>query len=340
MLRLIALKEMTEKGYNFFEKVIGICEANIKLVSNKKEFLAFKKGVIADIETDFYKVKEVRVPSRGVDAYFYIIDEYSQPRVHISSDTIIAQGNLLELEKRAKDIRFSLLGNEGLFYRFTLKVLEDVHDIFSFHACSLFDEKKERLYIICGGAGSGKTVFLLKGIEVGLKIFSTEMTHFKFQSTGKLRFYKGSLLDNIRIGNLKYDYPKAREMLNIDLPQVKDEWGTKIVTDLSKFQVSSDHLNSPQIFLVFPHIEHEKRESIVNEIKDKRVLSKCLYDNISSKIGETILLYEKIPVVGLDTPLSAKRRLQAVNKFTQYGKLQKAVNVIAGAKNCLKGVKE
>lgn len=323
-----------------FKKIIQICEANLKLVSNKKELLTFKKGVIADIETDFYKAKELRGPSTSVDAYFYIIDEDSQPRVHISSDTIIAQGNLLELERKAKDIRFSLLGNEGLFYRFALKVLEDVHDIFSFHACSMFDEEKEQLYIICGGAGSGKTAFLLKGIEVGLKIFSTEMTHFKFQSTGKLRFYKGSLLDNIRVGNLKYDYPKAREMLNIDLPQVKDEWDAKIVTDLSQFQVPSDHLNNPQIFLVFPHIEQEKRESIVNEIKDKKVISKRLYDNISSKIGETILLYEKIPVAGLDTPLSAKRRLQAVNKFTQYGKLQKAVNVIAGTKNCLKGVKE
>ena len=310
------------------------------MVSNKKELLTFKKRVIADIETDFYKVKEVRIPSTSVDAYFYMIDEDSQPRIQIGSDTIIAQGNLLELEKRAKDIRFSLLGNEGLFYRFALKVLEDKYDIFSFHACSLFDEEKEKLYIICGGAGSGKTAFLLKGIEVGLKIFSTEMTHFKLQPSGGLKFYKGSLLDNVRVGNLKYDYPKAREMLNIDLPQVKDEWGTKIVTDLSKFQVPSDHLNSPQIFLVFPHIEQEKRESIVNEIKDKRVLSKRLYENISSKIGETILLYEKIPVAGLDTPLSAKRRLQAVNKFTQYDKLQKAVNVIAGAKNCLKEVKE
>lgn len=98
-----------------FKKVIQICEANLKLVSNKKELLRFKKGVIADIETDFYKVRELRVSPRGVDAYFYMIDEDSQPRVHISSDTIIAQGNLLELEKRAKDLRFSLLGNEGLF---------------------------------------------------------------------------------------------------------------------------------------------------------------------------------------------------------------------------------
>jgi len=336
----MALKEVMKEGCKLFEKTVQICKASIKLASNKRELLVFKKGIIADIETDFYRVNEVEVPSANVDAYFYMIDEFGEPRIQIRSDGIIAQGSLLELERKARDIRFSLLGNEGLFYRFILKILEDKHNIFSFHACSLFDEEKGQLYIICGGAGSGKTVFLLKGIEVGLKIFSTEMTHFKLQPNGELKFYKGSLLDNIRIGNLKYDYPKAREMLSIDLPQVKDEWSTKIVTDLSQFQVSSECLNDPEIVLVFPHIEQEKKESIVNELKNKRIIRKYLYDNISSKIGETILLYEEVPVTGLDTPLSAKNRLRAVDEFIQSAKLRKAINVIAGTKNCLKGVKE
>ena len=330
----------TVRQDKLLEKIIKICEANIKLVSNKKELLSFKKGVIADIETDFYKAQEIRIPSTAVDAHFYMIDEDSEPRVHSAPNMIMAQGNLLELEKKAKDLRFSLLGNEGLFFRFALKVLEDNHDIFSFHACSLFDEEKDNLYIICGGAGSGKTAFLLKGLEVGLKIFSTEMTHFKFQSTGKLTFYKGSLIDNVRVGNLKYDYPKVCEMLKVELPQIKDEWGTKIPVELSQFQFSPNYLSDPEIVLVFPHIEQEKRESIVGQVKNKRTISKRIYDNVSSKIGETVLLYEKIPVAGLDTPSSARRRLGAVNKFTQYRKLQKALNVIAGTRNCLKGVIE
>ena len=335
------LEKEKKQKHELFERTIQICEANIKLVSNKRELLAFKKGVIADIETDFYKVKEVKVPSTSIDAYFYVINEDSEAQIYTtSSDIIIAKGNFLELEKKTRDIRFSLLGNEGLFYRFALRMLEDKHNIFSFHACSLFDDEKEILYIICGGTGSGKTAFLLKGIEEGLKIFSTEMTHFKFQPGGKIEFYKGSLLDNIRIGNLRHDYPKVYKMLNIKLPNIKDEWGTKIVVDLSQFQTSFDMLDDPQIILVFPHIEQEKGESIVNEIKDRRIIRKHLYDNISSKIGETILLYEQIPVIGLDTPSSAKRRLSAVDKFTQYKKLQKTLNVIAGIKNCLKGVRE
>ena len=320
--------------------MIQICNTNIKLISNKKELLEFEKGVIADIETDFYKAEEVKVPSADVDAYFYIIDEDSKPQVQIGSNIVLAQGNFSELEKRANDLRFSLLGNEGLFYRFVLRVLENKHNIFSFHACGLFDEEKERLYIICGGAGSGKTAFILKGIEEGLKIFSTETVHFKFYSSDELKFYKGSMLDNIRIGNLKYDYPNVCRMLNISLPQIKDEWGTKIVVDLSQYQTSSDYLSNPRIILVFPHIEQKKRESVVNEVKDKRVVDRILFNNLSNKIAETILLYEKVPVAGLDTLSSAEKRFQAVSKFTRYTKLQKVINVIAGTKNCLEGVKE
>jgi len=143
----------------------------------------------------------------------------------------VARGNFLELEKEAKDSRFSLLGNEGLFFRFVLKIMESKFNIFSLHACSLFDEKTERFFIICGGAGSGKTAFISKGIEAGLKIFSTEMTHFDLWSAGKLKFYKGSLLDNIRIANLKYDYPNIYERLELNLPEAEDEWGTKITLD-------------------------------------------------------------------------------------------------------------
>lgn len=39
----------------------------------------------------------------------------------------------------------------------------------------------------------------------------------------------------------------------------------------------------------------------MREVKDKDLLRKLLFDNLSEKIGETILLYEKVPVEGLDS---------------------------------------
>ena len=99
-------------------------------------------------------------------------------------------------------------------------------------------------------------------------------------------------------------------------------------------------LDDPEIVLVFPHIEEEKKDSIVRQVKDKSLLCKLLFDNLSEKIGETILLYEKVPVAGLDSFSSLRKRLGAVDEFIEYARLKRAIRVIAGTKNCLEGVKE
>lgn len=321
-----------------YRRAVKILKTKIGLISNKEELIKFKKGEIADLATDFHKLKKIDFTS-DLDGYFYIIDESIEPQIQFDIDRIVATGNFLKLEKEAKDSRFSLLGNEGLFYRFVLRILEDKHNIFSLHACSLFDEKTKRFFIICGGAGSGKTVFLLKGMEEGLKVFSTEMVHFSLQAGNRLKFYKGSLLDNVRVGNLKYNFPEAYKMLNIELPEGEDEWERKITIDLSGHQTSFNHLDNPEIIVVFPHIEEEKKASIVKEIRDKNSLYKLLFDNLSEKIGETVLLYERVPVMGLDTLSSSRKRLGAIEEFIEYARLERTISVIAGTKNCLKGVK-
>ncbi len=321
-----------------YRKAVQILKAKMGIISNREELTWFKKGELADLATDFHRLEEIEFSS-GLDGYFHIINEDAEPRIQLDLDRVVARGHFLELEKEAKDPRFSLLGNEGLFYRFVLRVLEDKHDIFSFHACSLFNEETEQFLIICGGAGSGKTVFILKGIEEGFKIFSTEMVHFSFQAGHRLKFYKGSLLDNVRIGSLKYNFSEACKMLGTKLPEGEDEWERKITIDFSAYQTSFNHLDDPEATVVFPHIEEEKKASIVKEIRDKNSLYKLLFDNLSEKIGETILLYERIPVTGLDTPSSSKKRLRAIEEFIEYARLARAISVVAGTKNCLKGVR-
>jgi len=316
-------------------KIVGVVEANIGLVSNCQELLEWKEG-IADINTDFLvteRTKEVKT-----DANFYIFNENKSPRINVVENEVFATGDFVALEREAMDSRFSLLGNEGLFFRFTLKILEEIHNIFSFHGCSLFKESSNQLFMICGGANSGKTAFILGGIQEGLKVFATEMAHFGFRNRD-LIFYKGSLLDNIRIGSLKYDFPKAREMLDIDLPEVKDEWGIKLVADLSSHQVLSHQLRNPKVTVVIPHIEKERKESVVIPVENKRSLCKLLFERASEKIGETFLLYEKIPVLGLDSFPASEKRLKAVERLVDYNGLNRAVRVISGAKNCIRGIR-
>jgi hypothetical protein len=330
---------MKMMGFNseLYSKVIQVCSAKIKLVSNIKELLLFKKGLIADIETDFYKVEEIEFCDDNIDGHFYIINEDSEVKISISSDNIIASGNIQKLENEAEDIRWSLLGNEGLFYRFVLKILESKKDIYSFHACSLFDDKKNHLYIISGGAGAGKSIFLLNAIKKGLKIFSTEMTHFKVDHQD-LTFFKGSILDNVRVGNLKHDFPEIADDLNLEFDEESNCWNKKIVIDLSRYQVSDQEIVNPQITLIFPHIERNMKESILSEIKDKKDIIKQSFDNISSKISESILLYEQVPVNGLDTPRLAMKRLKTLNDFINNEYFYKSLTLYAGVKNCLKEV--
>jgi hypothetical protein len=316
-------------------KIISVVEANIGLASNCQELLEWKES-IADINTDFLVTE--RTEEVGSDADFYIFNENKSPRINVAGNEVLARGDFIALEQEATDLRFSLLGNEGLFFRFALKVLELTHSIFSFHGCSLLEESSNQLFIICGGASSGKTAFILGGIQEGLKVFATEMTHFGFHKSD-LVFYKGSLLDNIRIGSLKHNFPRARQMLEIDLPEVKDEWGTKLVADLSSYQASSHQLRNPKITLVIPHIEKERKESIVLPMENKRSLCKSLFDSASEKLGEPFLLYEKIPVLGLDSFSTSEKRLKAVQKLVDYDGLNKAVRVISGAKNCIKEIR-
>ncbi len=42
----------------------------------------------------------------------------------------------------------------------------------------------------------------------------------------------GSLYDNIRLGNLIYDFPRANERLKVEIPPVADVWGHKIAIDM------------------------------------------------------------------------------------------------------------
>ncbi len=320
----------------WYRKGVKILKATIGLVTNSPSLVEEDKFYL--LETDFHKIQEIPY-SQDLDGYIYIVDvEGESPRVFKEDKKITAVGDFTHLHLKSKDLRYSLLGNEGLLYRYTLKILEEKYGIFSFHACGLFEENKNLFYIIAGGAGSGKTTFLLKGIEEGFKIFSTEMIHFQIKGE-KVVFFKGSLADNIRVGNLKYDYPKAARLLGVKIPEVENEWGTKITVDMSTYQTSFDTLEDPSIVLVFPHVEEKREKVIRSPIKSIRTLTKMIFDNISEKVGESILLYEELPVEGMDNSALLLKRFQAVRDFLEKAKIKGSFTLIAGTENCLQEVK-
>ena len=320
-------------------KAIKILKVKWLLTSNQ-ESLLIKLPVPPEYEsllTDFHKVEEI--PAEGkFDGQFEIIDEPGKEgRFELNGEKSVARGDFSKLVQQTRDIRYSFFGNEGSLYRQTLKILEDKYGIFSFHACAMYQQKENRLFLIIGGAGSGKSCFMLRGMQMGLELLTAEMGHFSIDN-GQLKFYKGALVDNVRIGNLKYNYPFILEKLDVKLGCVENEWGKKIALDMGRFQTKEDVIIDPQLVVILPRVEQGRKEHFSQVEKDSQKVSRQLFENASEKIGQSVLLFEAVPFVCLDTHDSAKRRLQAIQGLLGYKKLEKVVSIVSGPEDCWKNL--
>lgn len=323
-----------------FKRAVKIVEARIGIVSNNEKLVTepryFEGQVMESLLTDIHSIEPIPY-SNDLDAYFMAIDDpHLQPQVKVTEKVLTATGDFTRYEKECSDNRYSLFGNLGLFFKYLLVTLERYHNTYSFHASAMYSPRRDILLLVVGGAGAGKTCFLLKGLEDDWEIFSTEMTHFKFTDEGYI-FSMGSLYDNIRLGNLIYDFPRAKEKLKVDIPEVADVWGHKMAIDMRHIAAQPRYLN-PRVTLVDARVESGREKPIVKTVARKEKIVKLLFDNATEKFGSPVILYDVIPVESLDTPELMRRRLQAMNRFVEKVKLNPVKSVLAGAQNCLEGI--
>lgn len=320
----------------YIKKAFRILKAKFAVTANSAELVPdlFFSVAFESLLTDFHKVEPIEYTD-DLDFKIVMTERPDTPlKLLVNDKGISLTGPILEATRNCSDLRFTMFGNEGLLFRYVLMSMGKKYDTYSFHACSLYDPRQNRMYIAPGRAGSGKTCLILRGLELGLKIFSTEMTHFSFENG--LTLYKGSLIDNIRVGNLKYSYPTVPEKLNLKLPETPDEWGKKIAVDLSAQQTDFDKTSSAKVTFIIPHIEEARSECIAMNIKDKRVAQKALFNNLGDKITENVVIYDDLLVVGLDSPELAKKRFNAAGKILDH--TENVVKVIAGSQNCWNGI--
>jgi hypothetical protein len=290
---------------------------------------------VSSLLTDFRDVVEIPFSPR-CDGRIILQDTGSR-KAEFSFVPRVARfrGPLRRLEEKASDIRYGFWGNQGFLYRFALRLLENRHRIFSIHACGLYDEAKHTLYVAAGGAGSGKTVYLLSGIARGLKLFSTETVHFRFEKKG-LSWFKGSLVDNIRLGTLLYDF---RQFLPAALEPRSDEerkgaWQRKVALDLSEFSASLDEIQSCRLILLFPRIEEGCDRFSLQPWTDRRPAAKALFDNISQKIAETFILDDAVAVPGLDDSALAAARWEASVALAANPSVATIASVLSNPAEC------
>lgn len=298
----------------------------------------FEPGEIYSQITNWEVLDEVDYLAQ-MDSSCLIHDGPGLPfQIRSDGKELFVQGNISQLEKESTDRRWTLLGNIGLWYRHALAIQER-HGIYSLHAAAIYKPHENELLVIIGKAGAGKTVFVLESISRGYQIFSTEMTYFRLSQEG-VRFYRGALYDNIRVGSFIYDFPGAVEFLNLDLPQVENPWDHKISVAMHRVTTTKSELINPTISFIFPRIERGVSQPVVREIVDPRVLVKHLYDSASEKIGSTILMYERIPSIGLDSEDLALARLQAMSELAAETKwkIKQAKSTFAGPKSCMEKI--
>ncbi|MGH7360428.1 MAG: hypothetical protein ACREJI_02315, partial [Candidatus Methylomirabilales bacterium] len=119
---------------------------------------------------------------------------------------------------------------------------------------------------------------------------------------------------------------------------VADVWATKIALDLSPVQTARDILESPPLRIVHPKVESGRTRPVVTAIQPREALAKLLFDSATEKHGQTVLLYECLPVPALDTPELARRRLDAMLALVDRAQIRSARATLCGPQNCLEGL--
>ncbi len=331
---------MADHGEAWYTRGIEILGARFGLASNNRDLIYtpefFEDKIVQSQCTNFYRLNTVPY-GESLDALVTVIDSKDLAlELTLDERSLILRGDITRLDREAADRRNTLFGNKGLFFRFCLRVLEKDHRIFGLHSAALFDPAGRRLIVLAGPPGVGKTAMLLAALRKGFQILTTEMLYFQFRESG-CAFFKGALLDNVRVGTLTVDFPDAAEQLGLDLPEVEDVWGSKITLDLSAAAPEEDEILNPDVLLLFPRIEGQRTDSVMSNIKNTRKIRHQLYENASEKIAASYLLYDVLPIGGLETPELMKSRFDNVTRFLSGEDFNflGAKTLLAGPQNCL-----
>lgn len=335
-------KEIYTRAIEIVKAKIGLISNKSSIIYNKEYFEGVKHPIIEEgegwqihsLQANF-QIKDIEYHPQKLDAYFHVYNyENIEPIISIKENEVIAIGDWLTLENKASDKRFSLFGNLGLLFRFALKILENKYGIFNLHACALYDEKENKMLLALGERGSGKTALLLSAItRSDFKIFATEIVPITLKND--VIFYKGTLRNNVRIGNLLYDFPEVLKDLKLKFKEVDDPWGTKIQINLEKYAVKEDFITNPEIIIVIPRIEEYNQKCQYNYIKDYRKLKRIILDNISDRIRSLSIIYDEVPIGEVDRYELIEKRANFVENFLNKAKILKALTLFAGPKNCL-----
>jgi hypothetical protein len=313
---------------------VGIC-SNFKANIYDEEYFSGQGTKLHSLLSNFHRLKEVTF-SLSNDTNFYLIDMKSCPlNVDICTKNVYLTGDIQELEGRPKDKRKAIFGNMGFFSKLMIRALEH-KGTYSFHSVSFICPKNNTLYLVLGGTGAGKSVVLLSALEKGCKLFGSELTHFSIVDS-KVLFHKGSLAVNCRVGNLVEDFPSFAKRFKIYNLPTSSIWDCYRSVDMSELQAEQDILEDPDIILILPRIEAQRRVPTISKV-DHHKLKGYLFDNICEKISPPSIIGERYLLPALDSFELQTSRMEAIIKFCDRARVTASYQVLAAPDNCLEGI--
>jgi len=324
------------------QRAFSLLGMKIILDSNRRELLADdeyflgKGGHLHSLLSNFHTMEEISVPNTA-DVVFHVVDNDGGKIIYLENGKgeYTIGGPLLENERTAKDKRLGIFGNMGFFSKLLVRELEQ-KGIFSLHSTSFFDRSTNRLFLVVGSSGSGKSTVLLNAIDKGgIEVFGTELTHFSFVS-GNLVLLKGSLWQNCRMGNLVVDFPRLMDYFGLSKPE-GDLWHSYQSIPLHHIQVAEDSLQKISIVILFPRIEGERHTSSIQQVS-RGSIKFSLFQNLSEKISSPSLLWGKYFIPSIDLPEHQIARMASAERFLDEGPIESCWSILSSPARSLDGL--
>jgi len=321
-------------------RLFSLLGMNIELTSNypaileDDEYFLGKNGKLHSLLSNFHELMQVTADAGTQIDVRIALEDNQQNTLNMSmqNGTYLFSGPIKSLEECCTDKRSTIFGNMGIFAKICVLELEK-RGIYSFHSTSFVQPGTNRLYLVLGGSGAGKSTVLLKAVKEGMQIFGTELTHFSIKDN-RVIFYKGSLWQNCRMGNLVEDFPSLLETFSIDYTPNGNPWKQYLSVDLKPWQYQNDVMEHPEVVILFPRIESDRREAERYPLK-KTGISYSAYGNLADKVSPPSYLYNKIFIPSVDNGSDQTARMEAAQEFLKYVDLRACWKFLTNPEECL-----
>jgi len=328
-----------------YTRLFSLLGMNIELISDYPEILQDdeyflgKNGKLHSLLSNFHELVQVTADAgKQIDVRIRIEDApLDTLTLSIQDGTYLFRGPVKALEEGNGDKRASIFGNMGIFSKICVLELEK-RGIYSFHSTSFVQPGSNKLFLILGGSGAGKSTVLLKAVKEGMQIFGTELTHFSIKDE-KVTFYKGSLWQNCRMGNLVEDFPSLLETFSIDYVPNGNPWKQYLSVDLKPWQYAADVMEQPEVVVLFPRIESDRQDAERYLLKKSGVVYSA-FGNLSDKVSPPSYIYNSVFIPSVDGGNDQIERMKAAQKFLQYVDIRACWKFLTNPEECLDVVLE